>query len=68
MPRLTVDLPDGLSSMLADLAKAEDTSKREVLRRAIALYHFLRKQGVQNGQNKLSITDDQDKILKEIVI
>ncbi len=54
--------------MLADLAKAEDTSKREVLRRAIALYHFLRKQGVQNGQNKLSITDDQDKILKEIVI
>ena len=68
MPRLTVEFPDKVNDILTNLAEAEETTKVEVIRRALALYDYLHKQGIrQGGDRKISITDNQDQILKDIV-
>jgi len=68
MARLTIEFPDEASQILARLAAEDQTSKREVLRRALALYNHLHEQGVRTGGvRKLSITDKDDHILKDIL-
>lgn len=68
MARLTVQFPEKTSEMLSDLADREEVSKTEILRRALALYKYLETE-VQKGKGrKIAITDEDDKILKEIVI
>ena len=59
---------DEADQILRRLAAEEKTTKRDVLRRALALYNHLNEQGVKTGgQRKLSITDKDDKISKDIV-
>ena len=68
MPRLTIEFPDEVNQILEKLAAQDDTTKRDVLRRALALYNHLYEQGVKpGGQRKLSITDKDDRILKDIL-
>ncbi len=66
MPRLTIEFPEQVNEVLKDLAKKDETTKVDVLRRALALYNFVHKEAIDKNL-KLSITDDKDTILKEIV-
>ena len=69
MSRLTVEFPEEINHRLAQLAKKEHTSKREVIRRALALYDYLSEEGVRTGGDyKLSITTKGDsEVVKDIV-
>ncbi|MSS72639.1 MAG: hypothetical protein EXS64_14275 [Candidatus Latescibacteria bacterium] len=66
MPRLTIEFPEQANEVLKNLAKKDETTKVDVLRRALALYNFVHKEAIDKNL-KLSITDDKDTILKEIV-
>ncbi len=68
MPRLTIEFPEEVNDVLTKLAKAGHTTKRDVLRRSLALYNHLYEQGVrEGGDRKVSITDKKDNILKDIL-
>ena len=67
MPRMTIEFPDQVDEILKELAKKGHTSKVDVIRRALALYNYVNKE-VKEKDLKLSVTSDQDKILKEIVL
>jgi hypothetical protein len=67
MARLTVQFPEETSRILAELSEKDHMSKTEVLRRALALYMYLEKQ-TSEGKHKIAIADENDRIVKEIVI
>ena len=67
MARLTIEFPDRVGSILAKLAQDGQTTKADVIRRALALYEYVNREAVES-KRKLSITDQQDKVLKDIVL
>ena len=67
MPRLTVEFPEQVDEILKDLAKKGQTSKVDVIRRALALYNYVDRE-VKEKDLKLSVIDRSDKVLKEIVL
>lgn len=66
MPRLTIEFNDQVNEILEDLADKDQTTKVDVIRRALALYKYVHKEAIEQ-KRKLSITDDEDKIIKDIV-
>ena len=66
MPRMTIEFPDKVNDILNKLAEKDQTTKADVLRRALALYNFVHQEAVDKNM-KLSVTDKNDKILKDIV-
>lgn len=67
MPRLTIEFPEQVNKILKDLAEKDETTKVDVLRRALALYNYIHREAIDKN-HKLSITDDEDKVIKEIVL
>jgi|RhiMetdeSRZDD1v2_1073273.scaffolds.fasta_scaffold64246_5 hypothetical protein len=67
MPRITIEFPEQVDKILRDLAEKGDTSKVDVIRRALALYNYVNKE-VKEKDLKLTVADEDDKILKEIVL
>ncbi len=67
MPRITIEFPEQVDKILKELAEKGDTSKVDVIRRALALYNYVNKE-VKEKNLKLTIADEEDKILKEIVL
>ncbi|ETW99930.1 MAG: hypothetical protein ETSY1_13160 [Candidatus Entotheonella factor] len=67
MPRITIEFSDQLDDILKDLAKEGNTTKVEVIRRALALYNYVNKE-VKHKDLKLAVTNDDDQLLKEIVL
>lgn len=67
MARLTVQFPEATSQILAELSERDEVTKTEVLRRALSLYKYLEKE-TRDGKRKVAIADEDDKVLKEIVI
>lgn len=69
MPRLTIEFPDEGDKILSRLAKEEHTTKREVIRRALALYNYISEEGVRmGGERRLSITDKDGRVVKDIIV
>jgi len=68
MARLTVQFPEKTSEMLSELAQQGEISKTEVLRRALSLYKYLEDEVRQEKGRKVAIADEEDKIVKEIVM
>jgi hypothetical protein len=66
MSRYTIDLSNDIDSLLDQLAKSKQTTKAEVIRRALASYGYLSKQGGEG--RKVSITDDKDKVIKDLIL
>ncbi len=66
MPRMTIEFPDEGNEMLKDLAKKGQTTKVDVIRRALALYNYVQRE-VKDKDRKLLITGDDDETIKEIV-
>lgn len=67
MARLTVEFPDRVNTMLEKLSVKEDTSKVEVLRRALALYDYVHTEAFDVGK-KLTIVGAPTDPVKEIVL
>ena len=66
MPKLTVEFSDKMNEILEQLANEKETTKVDVLRRAVALYKYLDSE--QKDENKqVSITKD-GKAVKDIVM
>jgi len=66
MPKLTVEFSDKMNTILEDLANEKETTKVDVLRRAVALYKYLDAEQ-KDESNKVSITRD-GKAVKDIVL
>ena len=67
MPRITIEFSEQVDKLLKDLAAQGDTSKVDVIRRALALYNYVNKE-VKEKNLKLAVADEDDKLLKEIVM
>ncbi len=67
MPRMTIEFPEQVDQILKNLAKEGHTTKVDVIRRALALYNYVNKE-VKDKDFKLSVTGENDQILKEIVL
>ena len=67
MPRITIEFPEQVDKILKELAEKGGTSKVDVIRRALALYNYVNKE-VKEKDLKLAVADEEDKILKEIVL
>lgn len=67
MPRITIEFSVQADKLLKDLAVQGDTSKVDVIRRALALYNYVKKE-VKEKNLKLAVADEEDKVLKEIVM
>ena len=67
MPRITIEFPEQVDKILRELAEKGDTSKVDVIRRALALYNYVHKE-VKEKDLKLAVANEEDKILKEIVL
>ncbi len=67
MPRMTVNLPDPVNSLLEELADRQGTTKTEILRRALALYDYVEDE-TADDKLRLALIDKQDHPKKEIVL
>jgi hypothetical protein len=67
MPRYTIDFDNNFDKTLNDLTKDTDaTTKADVIRRAVASYKYLKSQ--EKANNKVSITTNDGKIVKDVVL
>ncbi len=67
--RYTIDFDDRFDETLSELIKTTDaTTKADVIRRAVASYSFLKKQQRLNKDTKVAITDQDNHVLKEVVL
>ena len=67
MPRITLEFPESVDKILKELAEQNHTSKVDVIRRALGLYNYVHKE-VKEKDLKLAVADEDDKVLKEIVL
>lgn len=67
MAKLTVEFNDRMNEMLQTLAAKEQTSKVDVIRRALALYKYVEEEAGKSDKRRLAITED-DKVIKEVVL
>jgi len=64
---MTIEFSDQVDKILKSLAKKNQTTKVEILRRAISLYDYVEKETGGEKDQKLSITDEE-KIIKDIIL
>ena len=69
MPRFTIDVGERFDELLTSMAKSEDTTKSEIIRRSVAAYIYLVNE-TERGKNgkKVSITNDKDQVIKDVVL
>jgi predicted transcriptional regulator len=68
MARYTVDFSPEFDQLLEGLSSRKSMTKAEIIRRAVASYSFLDKQTDPEKGTKVSITTQDDKILKDVVL
>ena len=66
--RYTIDLDPTADDTLSSLAAAKGTTKADIIKRALASYSFISEQTRANSGRKVSITDAEDNVLKDIVM
>jgi predicted transcriptional regulator len=66
MPKLTVEFSDRVNQLLEEVAKRNDLTKADILRRAIALYGFV--DANVHKDTQLAVTDKNGKVLQQIVV
>jgi hypothetical protein len=69
MPSYTTEVGVKFEGVLNDLSSERELTKGEIIRRAVALYAFLREEmKEQSPARKLSITTLDGRILKDIML
>ena len=66
MRRYTIDLGVEMDALLTDLAENKRVTKSEIIRRAVTSYALLTRQTAND--RKLSVTDQQDRVIKDILL
>jgi len=67
MARFTIDTDPQFDQNLADLVKLTGGTKADVLRKALAAYKYFKNED-QEPQNKVSITNKDGGILKDVIL
>ena len=68
MAKLTVEFSDGMTKLLESLARKNGTTKVDVIRRALALYNYVDEEVLEKKGRKLSITEDDNKVIKDLIV
>ena len=68
MPQYTVEFGTAFDRLLGELAQAKGTTRSEILRRAVATYEFLDRHVDPAVGVKVSITDRDDQVLKDVML
>ena len=67
MARMTVEFNEEVSKKLEELAKLENRSKTEILRRSLGLYSYLDKEMTgQADERFLALTDKENRVLAKL--
>lgn len=66
--RYTIDLDEAFDRNLTGLAERKRTTKADIIKRALATYSYISGQATPDSGRKVSITDADDKVLKDVVI
>ncbi len=64
--RYTLDMGEKFDGLLQDLANAKETTKSEIIRRAVASYAYFSDE-VSAGR-KVAVSDGNGNIVKEVVL
>jgi hypothetical protein len=67
MARFTIDTDQQFDQNLDELVKLTGGTKADVLRKALATYKYLKSEN-QDTQNKVSITDKNGAVLKDVIL
>lgn len=67
MARFTIDTDQQFDQNLDELVKVTGGTKADVLRKALATYKYLKTEN-QDSQNKVSITDKNGVVLKDVIL
>jgi len=67
MARFTIDTDEQFDQNLNDLVKMTGGTKADVLRKALATYKYLKTED-QQPENKVSITNKDNAIVKDVVL
>ncbi len=68
MPKLTIKFDDKINKILVDLAQRKDTTKVDIIRRALATYKYLDDE-THEGDKRVSVTSaKEDKIIKDVIL
>ena len=69
MPRYTVDLSEEFDRNIERLAKENNLTKSEVIRRALATYNYLKSQtGPGHDDLKVSLSSADGTVKKEVIL
>lgn len=68
MARITLEVGEDVSKALEALSAEKSTSKAEVIRRALASYAYLDQNTSSETGTKVSITDKNDNVLKDVIL
>ncbi len=67
MPQYSINIADSFDKVLTDASKAQGTTKADIIRKAVASYVYLNKE-TANTDRKVSITDDQNRVIKDVML
>ena len=68
MPKLTIKFDDKINKILQDLAQRKDTTKVDIIRRALATYKYLDDE-ILDEEKRISVTSaKEDKIIKDVIL
>ena len=66
--RYTIDLDQTFDATLSALSEERGVSKAEIIRNAVASYNYLTGQAPKNSDRKISITGNDDQVIKDVVL
>ena len=67
MPKLTVRFGEKTDKLLKELAEEKDTTKTEIIRRALMTYKYLNDE-TKDGDQRVSVMSKKGKTIKEVIL
>lgn len=67
MPQYSVNFTDDFDQVLSVASKKQGTTKADIIRKAVASYVYLNKE-TAGTDRKVSITDDKNRIIKDVML
>lgn len=68
MARYSIDLGEEFEQRLKELAKTKGVPMSEIIRRAVASYDYFVTTKRMRPDTKVSITNDADEVIKDVVL
>ena len=68
MPQYSINIADSFDKVLTDASKQQGTTKADIIRKAVASYVYLTKETTADTGRKVSITDDNNRVIKDVML